>query len=56
MGNGIKIIIADDNRNLCQMLQNHLQNQENISIVGVANNGLEAMGTNSNSGPGLDYS
>ncbi|SPF52508.1 fragment of stage 0 sporulation protein A (part 1/2) [Candidatus Desulfosporosinus infrequens] len=42
MGNGIKIIVADDNRNLCQMLQNYLQDQEDLSIVGVAYNGLEA--------------
>jgi len=42
MGNGIKIIIADDNRNFCQMLQNYLQDQEDLVIVGVANNGLEA--------------
>ena len=53
MGNGIKIIIADDNRNLCQMLQNHLQNQENISIVGVANNGLEAWEQIQTQGPDL---
>ena len=42
MGKKIKIIIADDNRNLCQMLQNYLQDQEDFVIVGVANNGLEA--------------
>ncbi|MDR3584444.1 MAG: sporulation transcription factor Spo0A [Desulfosporosinus sp.] len=42
MGKKIKIIIADDNRNLCQMLQNYLQDQEDLVIVGVANNGLEA--------------
>ena len=42
MGKEIKIIIADDNRNFCQMLQNYLQGQEDLSIVGVANNGLEA--------------
>ncbi len=42
MGKEIKIIIADDNRNLCQMLQNHFQGQEDFSIVGVAYNGLEA--------------
>ncbi|MDP4125382.1 MAG: sporulation transcription factor Spo0A [Bacillota bacterium] len=42
MGNKIKIIVADDNRNLCQMLQNYLQDQEDLIIVGVANNGLEA--------------
>jgi len=43
MGKTIKVIIADDNRNLCQMLRNYLQGQEDLSIVGVANNGLEAM-------------
>jgi len=42
MSNGIKIIIADDNRNLCEMLQNYLQAQEDLNIVGVAYNGLEA--------------
>ena len=43
MGKEIKIIIVDDNRNLCQMLQNYLQAQEDLSIVGEAHNGLEAM-------------
>ena len=43
MGKGIRIIVADDNRNICQMLQNYLQSQEDLSIVGVAYNGLEAM-------------
>ena len=42
MGNRIKIIIADDNRNYCQMLQNYLQGQENLTVVGVAYNGIEA--------------
>ena len=42
MGKGIKIIVADDNRNFCQMLQNYLQSQEYQSIVTVAYNGLEA--------------
>lgn len=42
MGKEIKIIVADDNRNLCQMLQNYIQGQEDLSIVGVAYNGLEA--------------
>src|SRR5665648_217899 len=43
MGKEIKIIIADDNRNICQMLQNHLQVQADLSVVGVANNGIDAM-------------
>jgi len=42
MSKEIKIIVADDNRNLCQMLQNYLQSQEDLNVVGVANNGLEA--------------
>ncbi|TGE36792.1 sporulation transcription factor Spo0A [Desulfosporosinus fructosivorans] len=42
MSNKIKIVVADDNRNLCQMLQNYIQAQEDLIIVGVANNGLEA--------------
>jgi len=42
MGKEIKIIIADDNRNFCQLLQNYLQGQEDLSIVGMAYNGLEA--------------
>jgi len=43
MGKEIKIIIADDNRNICLMLQNYLQAQEDINIVGVAYNGLQAV-------------
>lgn len=42
MGKKIKIIVADDNRNLCQMLQNYLQGQEDLQIVGLAYNGIEA--------------
>ncbi len=42
MDKKIKIIIADDNRNLCQMLQNFLQEQEDLQVVGIANNGIEA--------------
>jgi len=43
MNVGTKIIIADDNRDLCQMLQNYLQSQVDLRIVGVANDGLEAV-------------
>jgi two-component system response regulator (stage 0 sporulation protein A) len=42
MGNGIRIMVADDNRNLCEMLKNYVQGQEDLNIVGVAYNGLEA--------------
>ena len=43
MGKIIKIIIVDDNRHLCKMLHDYLQVQEDLSIIGVANDGLEAM-------------
>jgi two-component system response regulator (stage 0 sporulation protein A) len=43
MCKGIKIIIVDDNRSFCKMLQNFLQGQEDLSIVGIAYNGIEAM-------------
>ena len=42
MGKKVKIVIADDNRSLCQMLQNFLQTQEDIQVVGVAYSGVEA--------------
>jgi len=43
MGQEIKIIIADDNRNLCQMLQKYIGGQQDLSIVGEAHDGLEAI-------------
>jgi two-component system response regulator (stage 0 sporulation protein A) len=42
MGNKIKIVVADDNRSLCQMLQDYLQSQEDLQVVGLAYNGVEA--------------
>lgn len=42
MGKKIKIVVADDNRSLCQMLQDFLHSQEDLQVVGLAYNGLEA--------------
>ena len=42
MGKEIKIIVVDDNRNFCIMLENYLQGQDGLRIVGMAYNGLEA--------------
>lgn len=42
MTKNVKIIVAEDNRNLCQILQDYIQREENLEIVGVAYNGLEA--------------
>ena len=43
MGKEIKIIVVDDNLNLCQMLKKYIEDQGDLSIVGEAHNGLEAM-------------
>ena len=37
-----RIVVADDNRGLCQLLQSYLQNQEDFQIVGIAYNGIDA--------------
>ena len=43
LGKKVKIILADDNRNLCKMLQEYLQSQEGFLVVGVAHDGLETL-------------
>jgi len=42
MAKKVKIIVAEDNRNLCQILQDYIQREENFELLGVAYNGLEA--------------
>lgn len=42
MNRKIKVVIADDNRSLCQMLSDYLTNQEDITLVGIGHNGIEA--------------
>jgi two-component system response regulator (stage 0 sporulation protein A) len=42
MGKKIKIVVADDNRSLCQMLQDFLHSQEDLQVVGIAYNGVDA--------------
>ncbi|MGE4273204.1 MAG: response regulator, partial [Desulfitobacterium sp.] len=42
MGKKVKIVVADDNRHLCQMLQDFIQGQDDLEVVGVAYNGVEA--------------
>ena len=36
MGKVTKIIVADDNRNLCQMLKTYIEDQDDLIIVGEA--------------------
>lgn len=42
MSKKVKIIVAEDNRNLCQILQDFIQRDDCFELSGVAYNGLEA--------------
>ena len=43
MGQGTKIIVVDDNRNLCTLLRTYIEDQEDLSFVGEAHDGIVAM-------------
>ncbi|AFV01852.1 Stage 0 sporulation two-component response regulator (Spo0A) [Dehalobacter sp. UNSWDHB] len=42
MSKKVKIIVAEDNRNLCQILQDYISKDDSFELAGVAYNGLEA--------------
>lgn len=39
----IKVLIADDNREFCELLKEFISHQDDFVLVGIANNGLEAL-------------
>jgi two-component system response regulator (stage 0 sporulation protein A) len=39
----IKIVLADDNKDFCQLLKEYLSNEEDIEILGIAKDGIEAL-------------
>ncbi|MHB8155964.1 MAG: sporulation transcription factor Spo0A [Desulfocucumaceae bacterium] len=43
MRKAIKIVIADDNKEFCEILKEFLSQQDDLILVGVANNGIEAL-------------
>lgn len=43
MAKTIKVLIADDNREFCEILREYLNSQDDFDLVGVANNGAEAL-------------
>ncbi|MDF9410062.1 sporulation transcription factor Spo0A [Pelotomaculum isophthalicicum JI] len=43
MKSGIKVLIADDNREFCELLSSFIEQQNGLEIVGVAHNGLQAI-------------
>ena len=43
MKDKIKIVLADDNKDFCQVLKEYLSNVEDIEILGIAKDGVEAL-------------
>ncbi|WIF94551.1 sporulation transcription factor Spo0A [Caminicella sporogenes] len=43
MNRNIKILIADDNKDFCDILYEYLSKQEDLEIIGVAKDGVEAI-------------
>ncbi|MFZ5647792.1 MAG: sporulation transcription factor Spo0A [Bacillota bacterium] len=43
MRKAIKIVIADDNREFCDLLKEFISQQDDFVLVGIANNGIEAL-------------
>ena len=41
MEDAVKIAIADDNREFCQLLKTALEREENLEVVGIVHNGLD---------------
>lgn len=39
----IRVLIADDNEDFCSMLNDYFSEQEDLEVVGIANNGMEAV-------------
>ncbi|NLK52666.1 MAG: response regulator, partial [Syntrophomonadaceae bacterium] len=39
----VKVLIADDNREFCEILKEYLESQNDFELVGIANNGLETL-------------
>ncbi|WP_366922433.1 sporulation transcription factor Spo0A [Metallumcola ferriviriculae] len=44
MNDSINVLIADDNKEFCNILQSYFAEQEDLSLVGTAFNGTEAIG------------
>lgn len=39
----IKILLADDNKDFCDVVRSYLERQDDIEVVGIANDGIEAL-------------
>lgn len=53
MGNPIRVLIADDNREFVEILKEYINRQDDMHLVGVAYNGLEALDLIHNENPDI---
>ncbi len=49
----IKVLIADDNREFCELLSEFITHQDDFRLVGIANNGVEALELINNENPNV---
>lgn len=43
MSSRIRVVVADDNRDFCQLIKQSIQQENDLELVGVAHNGLEVL-------------
>ncbi|MFO7154152.1 MAG: sporulation transcription factor Spo0A [Caldicoprobacter oshimai] len=43
MKNNIKVLLADDNREFCDIISEYLEKQDDMEVVGIANDGIEVL-------------
>ena len=43
MKNSIKVLLADDNREFCEIISRYLEKQDDMEVVGIANDGREVL-------------
>ena len=43
MNEKIKIVLADDNKDFCQVLKEYLSNESDIEILGIAKDDIERL-------------
>lgn len=51
MNDQMKVIVADDNADFCELLRQHLTEKENIQVVGTASDGFELIAMTSEKQP-----
>jgi two-component system response regulator (stage 0 sporulation protein A) len=43
MQNRIRVLIADDNKEFCDIVRRYLEKQDDMEVIGIAGDGIEAL-------------